>query len=82
VCFRGGSVRFVRMELWAGMVPNALIRIEIEREYVLQSFQNRTKLSANMSYKSGAIERHLSKNDIEKVSYTNEIILIKTILRN
>jgi hypothetical protein len=52
VCFRGGTVGLVRMELWAEMVQNAPILMEMNGKYVLQTFGNRNRLSVNWFYKS------------------------------
>jgi hypothetical protein len=41
VDFSGDPVGLVRMELWAEMVQNAIIRIEIEGKYVLQKLKNK-----------------------------------------
>jgi hypothetical protein len=38
VDFSGGSVGFVRMELWAEILQNALIGNEIKGKYVLKKF--------------------------------------------
>jgi hypothetical protein len=38
VYFLGGQIEFVRMELWARILQNALIGNELGSKYVLQKF--------------------------------------------
>jgi hypothetical protein len=70
VDFRGGLIGFVRMELGAKILQNALIGNEIWGKYVLQRFKNRTDLRANMPYKGSSSKNETKKNKFIFVTFS------------